>query len=163
MKKAFTLIELLITLAIITMVTVLGVPAFAKYGERSRFDQKISEIKFAMDEVHLRMLNPENGASTYGLKIADSDGVRRLSMTKNGDEYRRITISAKDSISTGTDLSEMKCVVSTKICGKDSDTDVTIVPEYQYLFFSNSDIGRTVSFSIKHNPFGVIVTDVTPL
>ena len=162
MKKAFTLIELLITLAIITMVTVLGVPAFAKYGERSRFDQKISEIKFAMDEVHLKMLNPENGVSTYGLKISDSgDG---LSLTRGGYEYRHITISAKDSIgTTGTYLDSMVCVVHTKICGKGDESDVTTVPEYEFLSFSNADADRRVIFSVKNNPFGVIVTDVTPL
>jgi len=149
-KKAFTLIEVLITLAIITMVTVLGVPAFSKYGENARFDQKVSEIKYGLEETHLKMLNPENGVKEY---IFESNFTTQtiLFKKKNADdtvsEYKRILISSKDRITGGT----MTCKVETKNCGEGADPA-------QLFQLKSQSLNKSVSFELQHDPFGVNVS-----
>lgn len=155
--KGFTLIELLITLAIITMVTVLGVPAFSKYGEGARFDQKVSEIKYGLEETHLKMLNPENGVKVYSLEALDVGNkvVMKRGVATPDTVYKEILISSKDTITSG----KLVCHVETKVCdSSDSVGGPPLDPAGAQIFrIENKNGDNSKTFRIKGDPFGVII------
>lgn len=87
-SKAFTLIEILITLAIIAMMTVIAIPTFSNYGEKADFSQKMDQVQELINKTIIQSQNPtqgnngaealiyfqnpnNNGVYLYDRKIAD--------------------------------------------------------------------------------------------
>lgn len=66
MKKGFTLVELLVTLAIITMITGVSVTSFKSYKQRTYFDNAVSTIHGEVMKAQSLSLAPsENCVSQY--------------------------------------------------------------------------------------------------
>lgn len=57
-KCGYTLVELIIVLAIIALLAIFGIPAISKYNRMSEFRQKSEEVKGLFNQVHALALNP---------------------------------------------------------------------------------------------------------
>ncbi|MCL5410330.1 MAG: prepilin-type N-terminal cleavage/methylation domain-containing protein [Patescibacteria group bacterium] len=71
-KKAFTLIELMITMTIIAMMLVVAVPGFEKYGKKSSLKLKAAEIGALINQASTMAKNPEQNISRYLIKVDSS-------------------------------------------------------------------------------------------
>jgi len=67
MSKGYTLIELLITMTIISLMAIMGIIAFQGYGRGTIFSQTSSEVEGAISQVGLLAKNPEQDAKSYCL------------------------------------------------------------------------------------------------
>lgn len=61
MKKAFTLIELLIVVVIIVLFAVVSIPFFDRYGSRAELDAKAEEVRMTIEKAHTFSQSPEQG------------------------------------------------------------------------------------------------------
>ena len=66
-RSAFTLIELLIVIAIILMTIVFGVPAFNKYGNRAEVISTAEQIQATIEKAYANSNTPPKGANEIHL------------------------------------------------------------------------------------------------
>lgn len=78
-KNGYTLVELIIVVAIMAIIALFGIPAISKYNKMSEFRQKTEEVKGLFGQVYALAKNPEsvdidryeiwydNGASSFVL------------------------------------------------------------------------------------------------
>jgi len=97
-KKAFTLIELMITMVIIALMLVVAVPGFGKYGERQDFILRMSELKSYMESTQVLAANPEAGAKNYFLYITNISSVHHVTFykTNSGNTIKDFTFPFDD-------------------------------------------------------------------
>lgn len=110
--KGYTLIELIVVIAIIGVMTVFAIPAFARYGKNSDFNQKVDEIKILFDQGYLLSKNPENsqivqyeiGFNTdyvylQSCNLADIDPITQLCNSGGGTQFvRQVSISSASAL-----------------------------------------------------------------
>lgn len=65
---AYTLIELIIVVAILLLLALFGLPAFTKYRQISEFNQKSVEVKELLESAHAMAQSPANG-QIYSYKV----------------------------------------------------------------------------------------------
>jgi prepilin-type N-terminal cleavage/methylation domain-containing protein len=65
--KAFTLIELLIVIALILMTVVFGVPAFNKYGNNAEVSSTAEQIQATIEKAYSSSTTPPKGATEIHL------------------------------------------------------------------------------------------------
>jgi len=73
MKKAFTLIELLIVIAIIGIMAVLAMPLFDKFSAQAELNDKSEEMKLIIEQAYLQTISPVQGDNAA--RIILSSGV----------------------------------------------------------------------------------------
>ena len=75
MKKAFTLIELLISISIILLMAVVAIPAFDSYSNRLDTAAKAEEIKYIIEKAYSITASPENNldGSMIGLRQSEDN------------------------------------------------------------------------------------------
>lgn len=85
-KLAFTLIELLVVVAIIALMTVMTIPFFSRYGGRSEFNLRTTEVKSLIEQMNNMAKNPEKGVARYMIKIDITDvNKHSVQLYKNDD------------------------------------------------------------------------------
>ena len=69
----FSLVELLVSISIVTLMLGVGVPAFRAYGRQSAFDQAATDIQVAVLQAHNLAFAPETNKPSmdnyYGLSV----------------------------------------------------------------------------------------------
>lgn len=92
-KSAFTLIELLVVMGIVALMTLLAVPFFSRYGSRSEFDLRTTEVKALIEQMNNMAKNPKQRVTRYVIK-ADS-GAKTIELRENdsaGELIKKITL-----------------------------------------------------------------------
>ena len=84
-KKAFTLIELMITMTIVAMMLVVAVPGFEKYGKKSEFKSRVAEVKALIDQAGVSAKNPEQNVERYVIRV-DSSAPKKVGLYKTNDD-----------------------------------------------------------------------------
>lgn len=163
-KKAFTLIELLVTISIILLMTIVGVPAFSKYGKEMALKQEISQIESLMNQTNISMLNPDKDEVIYTFSADNVNGNVSLSRGDDETEIKKIDLTSGESLdnytdSTGKEYKKIVCRVTENKCMIiNTAGDETEIGSMAIEFFKiiNTAISKEVIFSVSANPFKVI-------
>lgn len=153
--RGFTFIELLITLIIITMMALIVIPAFSKYGDRRAFDQKTTEIESALNEIYTDSINPAKGVDQY-IVFADSD-YNKITFFSDNVETKSITMPSSYSINLSPgDNKYLVCDTAGKVCCLNTTTTTcSSVASGNYFTLTDDTISKTATFNIQGNPFRV--------
>ena len=108
-EKGFTLMELLIVLAIVSVLVAIAIPVFAKQIEKSREAADLANVRSAYAELMVKVLAEENPAPvTVGLKQKEADWQTKLPITVGG-----VTFNGTETANwIGTPIGGGTCVVS---------------------------------------------------
>lgn len=181
MKRGYTIIEILVVLAMIGLLAGFGIPAFQNYGQRSVFNQKVDEVKELMNEAYMSAKNPSssdlsitNYIITYD-KTGEGAGLpNKFVLSKCGNVVNVDGTCNGSSLVKSVELTKgqiiQQCQGSgTSICHIVCSTDPAATPStctYGFttsLSFTDSNINptKTVFFNIQPTPtFSVNVTYV---
>lgn len=108
-EKGFTLMELLIVLAIVSVLVAIAIPVFAKQIEKSREAADLANVRSAYAELMVKVLAEEKPASvTVGLKQKEAGWQTKLPITVGGVTFNG-TVTANW---IGTPIGGGICVVS---------------------------------------------------
>lgn len=170
-SKAYTLIELLIVITIITMLTALGLPAFAKYQHVTEFTQKAEEVKGLFYTAHAKALTPDNTTITsYQIHYNNSSVPNKYSLVScsgavsicdNQTVVNDVVLLKKQTIQQAPPAANgwfLSC--NTLLSG--GKVTCTLNPGVSSITFrdDNIDPSRIDKFIISLDPFRV---DVSPL
>lgn len=75
MKYGFTLIELVVVIAIIVMMTGLGIPAFQKFGTEQELAQAAQQVVATIEQAQALALAPQGGQSAYLVDFTPPAGI----------------------------------------------------------------------------------------
>ena len=108
-EKGFTLMELLIVLAIVSVLVAIAIPVFAKQIEKSREAADLANVRSAYAELMVKVLAEENPAPvTVGLKQKEPGWQTKLPITVGG-----VTFNGTETANwIGTPGGGGTCVVS---------------------------------------------------
>lgn len=94
MKKAFTLIELLIVIGIIVVLTAIAVPRFDNFGSKAEVADKADEIKSLIEKGITSSIGSQitvEGEVSNGTMITAKFGTNADSVTLNNVKYQNIS------------------------------------------------------------------------
>lgn len=108
-EKGFTLMELLIVLAIVSVLVAIAIPVFAKQIEKSREAADLANVRSAYAELMVKVLAEETPAPiTVGLKQKEAGWQTKLPITVGG-----VTFNGTETANwIGTPIGGGICVVS---------------------------------------------------
>lgn len=108
-EKGFTLMELLIVLAIVSVLVAIAIPVFAKQIEKSREAADLANVRSAYAELMVKVLAEENPVPvTVGLKQKETGWQTKLPITVGG-----VTFNGTETANwIGTPVGGGTCVVS---------------------------------------------------
>ena len=87
MAKGFTLVELMVGIAVLAILAVIGLPAFSGIFERSRADSDISDLLRAMNLGRIEAINHSEDVTISAL--SDDDWSKDLLIERDGEVVRR--------------------------------------------------------------------------
>jgi prepilin-type N-terminal cleavage/methylation domain-containing protein len=156
---AYTLVELLISLAIFALLTALAVPAFSRYSANTDFKQKADEVKELMNQTYISSLNPENRDITlYSLNFFKSK-IQLVSITGTGQKVVREVVLNENAAfidpqgGTSEQIPGMYYWCSTDL---ESNIGCMIQPSSFEIIDANVKSGdNKVVFTTSKNPFRV--------
>lgn len=93
-KKGYTLVELIIVIAIVLLMAAFGVPAISKYGRVSEYNQKADEVKLLFNQIYAKAMNPVSSTATS----------YRIYFDDNGDVAENNKFILVECTKSGTDL-----------------------------------------------------------
>lgn len=163
-RKGYTLIELLIVIAIVGIMAGIGIPGFAAFGKNSVFQQKISEIKSAMNQVYYLSRNPEDSIVKYYELTKDPEDNLVFRRCDQIDESKNCAeppkeVKGKPKISllkgeSWSSSSYVKCFV-----GPNSECTFGVAegaPVFSF-YDSNDSVDKAVNFTVEMPKFNVNV------
>ena len=162
--KAFTLIELLITMTIIVLMAVVAIPNFSKYQARIDLQNKSDEIKAGIDGMQMKALNAEQGKTRYYAQITTGAGgkVEYGSVGTGGGIYKTVSLTSDHTLAlVGSATAFLVCDKSKNYCCNTAASSTTCDESNK---MNNSDFititgsGSTITHRIFSNPFRVTTT-----
>lgn len=161
----FTLTELLVTMAIVLIMSAVAIPAFNKYGNRSQFHQKGDEVAALMNQAFVSMQSPEKGVDRYVLQFSsDSVGLYQDDSIPS-KLVKTVNLSSDEVLNRlGEDFllcyrAQNYCCNTTVGSGAVSDCGSS-ADSYSgnIISISNSKVGETATFNLKSNPVRLNIT-----
>jgi prepilin-type N-terminal cleavage/methylation domain-containing protein len=183
--SAYTLVELIVVVAIVGLLAAFGIPAFSRYGRVTEAHQKTDEIKELVTQMRNLAQNPENslvdsyriyytlGTSPaldkYVLKSCRDDGLGNACGVENTIKEAKM-IKDQDILLTGgadpTDWvlscsttivdGKVNCQQNTNILASGNNFAFPVLTDY------NSNVETRLDFQITLDPFK-IVDSTTPI
>ncbi len=98
--RGFSLVELLISIAIITVLLGVGVPAFRNYGQVAELNQAATDIQLALLQAHNLALAPETGKPAeidyYGVAFTQDPQLRQSFTVVRGQKGTANIVTPSD-------------------------------------------------------------------
>ncbi|MDO8443912.1 MAG: prepilin-type N-terminal cleavage/methylation domain-containing protein [bacterium] len=172
-QRAYTLIELMVVVAIILMLTAFGLPMFKKYQQVTEFSQKTEEVKGLFNSAQAMALTPEN-TQIYSYRINYDKNLIPLS--------KYLLVSCPDSACTSpTTVNTVSLLQGEAIqmpsgppsgqgwildCrtlltdGKPTDCtfNSTTTPAFFTFIDTNIDPNKMATFTASNNPFRIDIS-----
>lgn len=176
MKRSFTLIELVVTVGIITMITLFSLPSISKYGKRAEFSQKMEEVKQLIEQTQLYSKSPEKGFTQYQLHVntnTDPKTIKQYQANKNTaiatwTEKKRleflssgysVAISPSTSNYLACDSPAGACCLVASDNLECTQTDINNTAwNTTWLTITNSKTGQVATFTLNKDPFRVTLS-----
>ena len=172
-KKGYTLIELLVAMVIIAMMTALGLPAYARYGNMNNFTQKTEEIKNLMNYAYLASQNPgtDTTVKQYEIIIDTSSSPKAILQScttldisgaacTSPTVVKTVALTDGESWVTSDSLNVyLRCSTNKGMVCNSSPTGVGVKP-FQFKD-TNLNPAKSAYFNITANPFKVTTTTET--
>lgn len=155
--KAFTLIELMVTAAIIVLMSVVAIPAFSGYGTKNTFKLQVAEIQSLINQASIMARNPEQGVARYLIKVNDvspKDVSLYKTSESSGNLIKKIALPDTYRLSTSTNYlvcdspSNFCCPLTVVGACSSAPTNGT-----DFLTVSDTDSGSSAVIKIFSNPF----------
>lgn len=155
-RKAFTLIEILVTLSIIVVMVVVAVPSFEKYGKKTQFKQKMNELNSVINSTYLNAKNPSPANSKYVLDAGVANGTSLYAYGDKDTNKQEINIKANGVIDSLT-TRYLICYNKEGFCqldGSENPSAVSKLTDQEWLKIESKDYSdlRAV-FTLKSDPF----------
>lgn len=105
-RMAFTLIELLIVVAIILLMAAAAIPAYQSYGAKSELSLKADEIKALIDRAEAYSQNPAQGQNCAQVFLVAPDNIKIQfgSFTASNPGANGCTIDSTQSVISSKDM-----------------------------------------------------------
>lgn len=180
LKNGYTLVELLIVIAIMVVIALFGVPAISKYNRMSEFRQKTEEVKGLFGQTYAMALNPTNtGTVSYRIvfdtSTADHNTYSLVSCTTTdcNTMIEKVDLSSERTIgftaSGGTSWliecstklvdGNISCRDNASITGLPGLTDANLIDDTTPIFSdNNSNVLKSAKFTIPKSTFNINVS-----
>jgi len=169
LKKGYTLIELMVVMAIAGLLLALGIPTFGRMNAQVNFKEKADEVSTLINQAYLLSKNPESvQVAQYEIVVSPDDTTLTLQECNTIDStaldivkpckapittVRTVTLLAGEIFSQSPDPAYLRCSTDLEIgCGVDGNADS--------FFFTDNKLSpsETASFVIKPTPFKISIT-----
>lgn len=156
-KKAFTLIELMVTAAIIVMMATVAIPAFSKYGAKNTFKLQVTEIQSLINQASIMARNPEQGVTRYFIKVNSSDVSLYKTNESSSNLVKKIAVPDTYSFTSVAGKIYLVCDGSSNFCCPDNDLVGTCSSAptngTDFLTIGDTDSSSSAIIKIFSNPF----------
>jgi len=172
-NRAFTLIELLITMTIIVLMALVAIPGFGKSQRLIELQSKGDEIKTGLEEIHIKAMNPEKGIERYYVKIDETNKTvefGKIDTTSTASVYKTLSLTGDQTLNNEFDAADVYLVADkgksfacvkvlgtylNEVCPKPIEP-TTMIDNEDWFSIENSD--KITTFKIFANPFRVTST-----
>ncbi|MFA4996187.1 MAG: prepilin-type N-terminal cleavage/methylation domain-containing protein [Patescibacteria group bacterium] len=154
-KKAFTLIELMVTAAIIVVMAVVAIPAFNSYGDKNTFKLQVTEIQSLINQTNVMARNPEQGVTRYFIKVNSSDISLYKTSESSGNLIKKIAVPDTYSF-TSVSSAYLVCDSPSNFCCPLTAVGAcSLAPTSgtDFLTVSDTNSGGSAVIEIFSNPF----------
>ena len=178
-NKAFTLIELLITVSIILLLAVLSIPAFNQFAANNELATKAEEIQSLIEKTYYSGMSPPPGANCAHLWInnPESNGQKSI-ISKADNAIEWVPSSTPNDNPTDMDFALEKTILPTYIHLQDGDNRIDLTycearspseftclntvkeTPWTNLTLSSDKTSTTYKIEILDSPFRVSVTKI---
>ncbi|MEK7096354.1 MAG: prepilin-type N-terminal cleavage/methylation domain-containing protein [Patescibacteria group bacterium] len=167
MNKAFTLIEILITIAIIGMLTAVALPNLSGYKREVDYKNNIAEIESMITSISSMSKNYEQGVLKYKMKV-EAEKISLIKDYGSGNEVEMSAVNAAKNERFTSDYIEFYCLIPGNNCytKKNAGSDkLLLAPTNLYLdadlFLTLTDTNYSPAKISKYylygNPLKIVV------
>lgn len=167
MKKAFTLIEIVITVSIIALLAIVAIPNLQDYKQKTDYQSKQNEIEVLVNDLQAMSKNAEQGYTIYSLTISSD---KKVALNKKIDaagapfEMESVAPSKNQTFEPQNEFDEIYCIVPGNVCRmkKTLGAEITLSTAngIQFLTITDSNFSpaKIATFEIYGSPLRVKIT-----
>ncbi len=166
-KAAYTLIELLISVTLMSLMAILGIIAFGSYGKSTVFSEKIVEVESLIKQLDIISKNPEKDAFSYCLFLDEKKSIVGIYKgldreCKNRTSVREVSLNYDQKIINSGTMAKNNLLVcdilGTNCYMKENDDSLTKIQIVKNnYFFSILNAKHLSNFYLSAAPFMVEV------
>lgn len=145
-KKAFTLIELLIVIAIMVLMVAFAVPQFQKYGKRSALSSKAEEFKLLIENAYQYSKNPELG---YKGMVITLNFINGTNTTSHYADFMNLSApwTGANKVKSWQEVAVPSDMVLENEIGSEIKKELYFIPPGIYL---KESAGQGVAFKLRY-------------
>jgi prepilin-type N-terminal cleavage/methylation domain-containing protein len=166
MKKAFTLIEIIITVSIIVLLTLVAIPNIQGYKQKADYQSKQDEIEALVNDLQAMSKNAEQGYTKYGLTISSNKvALYKTDQVGSSQEMGSAVPAVNQVFVAQNGIFEIYCNVPGDKCYKRTKNDtvrmgneIDSTTQFLQIIDNNFTPAKITKFYITVNPIRVIIS-----
>jgi prepilin-type N-terminal cleavage/methylation domain-containing protein len=162
-RKAYTLIELLVAMGIMGLLLTVGIPSFSGFNNSINFKDKVDEVNSLINQTYLMSRNPDSLSTVQYQVSVDVDDSTKLNLSNcievdavsglciNDNVIKTVTLSAGEEFQAGTfGLGE-----SYIVCPTNLEKSCVIGSNPVTFSIMDSRVSKQADFTAETGPFKV--------